>query len=411
MTDQSHRTVTMTGRDVTEVHRTATPLELLFDLAFVIAFGTAANELAHYLVEDHVRVGLVGFSFATFAVSWAWINFAWFASAFDTDDWIYRLTTMVQMVGVLILALGLPDLFASLEEGEVLDTRVMVRGSVVMRVPMIFQWLRAGKQDPVRRPAAMIFATSILVSQIGWVVLLVVDLSIPVTFACAGVLILIELTGPVLAETRTVGTPWHPHHIAERYGLMVIIALGEGMIGTMASMSAIVGPDGPGWSVDFVLVGLAGVALVFGMWWTYFVVPSGDLLAAHRERSFGWGYGHIVLFGAVVAVGAGLHVAAYYLEHHTDLDVLGTLLSVAVPLSVYVLALYALYAALTRTLDPLHAALIGLTAVVVVLSVVLALAGASLAVCLVVLSLAPWVTVVGYELRGHRHNEEVLAAL
>ncbi len=411
MTDQSHRTVTMTGRDVTEVHRTATPLELLFDLAFVIAFGTAANELAHYLVEDQVRVGLVGFSFATFAVSWAWINFAWFASAFDTDDWIYRLTTMVQMVGVLILALGLPDMFASLEEGEVLDNRVMVLGYVVMRVPMIFQWLRAGKQDPVRRPAALIFATSILVSQIGWVLLLVVDLSIPVTFACAGVLILIELTGPVLAETRTVGTPWHPHHIAERYGLMVIIALGEGMIGTMASMSAIVGPDGPGWSVDFVLVGLAGVALVFGMWWTYFVVPSGDLLAAHRERSFGWGYGHIVLFGAVVAVGAGLHVAAYYLEHHTDLDVLGTLLSVAVPLSVYVLALYALYAALTRTLDPLHAALIGLTAVVVVLSVVLALAGASLAVCLVVLSLAPWVTVVGYELRGHRHNEEVLAGL
>jgi Bacterial low temperature requirement A protein (LtrA) len=163
--------------------------------------------------------------------------------------------------------------------------------------------------------------------------------------------------------------------------------------------------------VDFVLVGLAGVALVFGMWWTYFTVPCGDLLAAHRERSFGWGYGHIVLFGAVVAVGAGLHVAAYYLEDHTDLDVLGTLLSVAVPLSVYVLALYALYAALTRTLDPLHAALIGLTAVVVVLSVVLALAGASLAVCLVVLSLAPWVTVVGYELRGHRHNEEVLAGL
>ena len=135
MTDQSHRIVRMTGRDVAQVHRAATPLELLFDLAFVIAFGTAANELAHALVEDHVRVGVVGFCFATFAVSWAWINFAWFASAFDTDDWIYRLTTMVQMVGVLILALGLPDMFASLEEGEVLDNRVMVLGYVVMRAP------------------------------------------------------------------------------------------------------------------------------------------------------------------------------------------------------------------------------------------------------------------------------------
>ncbi len=52
--------------------------------------------------------GIVGFCFATFAVSWAWINFSWFASAYDTDDWVYRLTTMVQMVGVIVLALGLP---------------------------------------------------------------------------------------------------------------------------------------------------------------------------------------------------------------------------------------------------------------------------------------------------------------
>ena len=50
-----------------------------------------------------------------FAVTWAWINFSWFASAYDTDDWIYRLTTMVQMVGVLILALGLPEMFESLD--------------------------------------------------------------------------------------------------------------------------------------------------------------------------------------------------------------------------------------------------------------------------------------------------------
>jgi low temperature requirement protein LtrA len=36
------------------------------------------------------------------AISWAWINFSWFASAYDTDDWIYRLTTMLQMVGVIV---------------------------------------------------------------------------------------------------------------------------------------------------------------------------------------------------------------------------------------------------------------------------------------------------------------------
>ena len=59
------------------------------------------------------------------------------------------------------------------------------------------------------------------------------------------------------------------------------------------------------------------------------------MLRAHRERSFGWGYGHIPLFGAVVAVGAGLHAAAYYLEHDSHLGATATVLTVAVPLAVY----------------------------------------------------------------------------
>jgi low temperature requirement protein LtrA len=408
--DLTHRTARMTGRDVAERHRAVTPLELFFDLTFVIAFGSAADELAHALAAEHVQSGLIGFCFAGFAVSWAWINFSWFASAYDTDDWIYRLTTMVQMVGVLILALGLPDLFASLEVGEALDIRVMVLGYVVMRVPMVFQWLRAAREDPVRRAACLTFVTTIVGSQVGYCLLLFPETSIPVTFAIIAGLVMIELTGPVLA-TRRGGTPWHPHHIAERYGLLVIIALGEGMIGTMASMAAIVRPGGPGWSVDFVLVGLAGVALVFGIWWTYFVVPYGDLIAARRERSFGWGYGHIPLFGAVVAVGAGLHVAAFYLEHHTALGSLGTTVAIALPVSLYLVGLYVLYAQLTRTLDPFHLVMLVFSGIVLATSVVMAGAGASMPWTLVVLSLAPWVKVVGYELRGHRHNEAILAAL
>ena len=87
------------GRDPDEDHRTATPLELLFDLTFVVAFGTAANELAHYVADGHTWTGIVGFSFASFAVAWAWINNSWFASAYDTDDWVMRLATMAQMLG------------------------------------------------------------------------------------------------------------------------------------------------------------------------------------------------------------------------------------------------------------------------------------------------------------------------
>ncbi|MBN9636625.1 MAG: low temperature requirement protein A, partial [Actinobacteria bacterium] len=80
----------MRGRDPHEKHRVATPLELLFDLTFVVAFGVAASELAHMLAAGHVGAGVTGFVFSTFAICLAWINFTWFASAYDTDDWVFR---------------------------------------------------------------------------------------------------------------------------------------------------------------------------------------------------------------------------------------------------------------------------------------------------------------------------------
>jgi len=401
----------MLGRDPAESHRAATPLELLFDLTFVIAFGVAGNELAHFLADDHLAAGIGGFLFAVFAISWAWINFSWFASAYDTDDWVFRLLTMVQMVGVLLLALGLPDMFDSLERGGTVDNAVMVLGYVVMRVPMVFQWARAARHDPPRRNACLAYIVTILVAQAGWVALLLAHTSIAATFTAAAGLILIELAGPVIAETRLGGTPWHARHIAERYGLLVIIALGEALIGTMATLTAVVGPDGPGWSAEVALVGLAGVALTFGMWWIYFIIPSAEVLEARRERSFGWGYGHIPIFGAVVATGAGLHAAASYIEGASALGSVATLLAVAIPTGIFIGGVYLMYSVLTRSIDPFHVVLLTGSGVVLVASVAIAAAGASLAWCLLVLALSPWISVLGYELRGHRHDEEVLASL
>jgi low temperature requirement protein LtrA len=408
---RSHRRVRMGGRDPSEEHRTATPLELLFDLTFVIAFGAAANELAHQLAEGHIGTAVLGFAFATFGIAWAWINFSWFASAYDTDDWIFRLATMVQMLGVLIFALGLPAMFASLSEGDTVDNRVMVAGYVVMRLALVFQWLRAARQDPARRPACMKYVWTLLVAQAGWVILAVAETSVIVTFAWVAVLLLVETAGPVLAETRKGGTPWHPHHIAERYGLLVIIALGEGLLGTAVVITTLIGPEGPGWSLDVVILGSAGTALTFGMWWIYFILPCGPILERHRERSFGWGYGHIVLFGALVAVGAGLHAAAFYLEDHSALDITGTVLAVAIPVALYVASIYALHYQLARVFDPFHLLLLGGTALVIGVSITMAVVGTPMVWCLAVLTLAPWVSVVGYETIGYRHGERVLAGL
>ncbi len=403
----AHRLRRMSGRDPHEQRRVATPLELLFDLTFVVAFGIAASEFAHMLAEDHVGAGLKGFAFSAFAIWWAWMNFSWFASAYDTDDWVYRLLTMLQMVGVIILALGLPEMYASVEEGDHVDTSVMVAGYVVMRIALVAQWLRAAKQDPDRRAACLTYAVTVTIAQIGWIGLMLAHMSIPATFVLVLLLIAVEMTGPWLAEKRKGGTPWHAHHIAERYGLFAIIALGEGVVGTVASLSAAIGAQG--WTVDTVLVAGAGTGLTFGMWWLYFTVPAADLLHAHRERSFRYGYVHLLVFGSIVATGAGLHVAAYYIEHHSKLGSVGTVLSVAIPVAVYILGVYLIYMLLVRTWDAFHALLVALTAVVLVTAVLLAVGGVSMAACLLVVTLAPMVTVVGYELLGHRHAAEAIA--
>ncbi len=403
-----HRIRKMSGRDPDESHRTATPLELLFDLTFVIGFGIAASEFAHQLAEDHVSAGLAAFVFATFSICWAWINFSWFASAYDTDDWVYRLLTMLQMVGVIILALGLPEMYASMAKGGHVENRVMVAGYVVMRIALVAQWLRAAKQDPQRRSACLTYAIVVTVAQIGWIAMIPVSTSIVATFAWAALLVALEMSGPLLAERRMGGTPWHPHHIAERYGLLTIIALGEGVVGTVASLSAVVSSQG--WTVAAVLVAVAGTGLTFGMWWIYFSLPQSRLLEARRELSFRFGYLHLVVFGAIVATGAGLHAAAYYVEHHSKLDAMATVLSVAIPVAIYIAAVYVLYSWLVGTFDAFHVLLIVLTGAVLVAAAVLAGRGMSMANALLIVMLAPAVSVVGYELLGYRHAEEAIAA-
>ena len=402
----THRTERMSGRNPHESHRVATPLELLFDLTFVIAFGIAASHLAHSVAEGHLGAGLTGFAFAMFAVCWAWINFSWFASAFDTDDWLYRLTTMVQMAGVLVLSLGLPQMFKSIEEGAHVDNGVMVLGYVIMRVAMVFQWARAARQNPDRRAACMTYITAVLVAQVGWVAVIIIDMPLLPTFVCVVLLTLVEMTGPYIAERRYGGTPWHAHHIAERYSLLAIIALGEGVVGTVASISAIV--DEQGWSFEAVAIALAGTGLTFAMWWLYFVIPSAQVLHAQRKRSFVWGYGHIFVFAAIAATGAGLHVAAYFMEHEAHIGEAAAVAAVAVPVGLYIAMVFALYIYLLGKIERLYIILLTASAFTLALSVSAAAAGFDVALCLLIVVAAPAIPVIGYEMKGHAYGSRAL---
>ena len=143
---------TMSSRDPEEAHRASTPLELFFDLTFVVAIAQAANSLHHGLVEGHAQNVLVGYPLVFFGIWWAWMNFTWFASAYDTDDVLYRLAVLVQISGVLVYAAGVPRAM------EHQDFTVGVLGYVIMRVGLIAQWLRAAHSDPAHRACCLRYA-------------------------------------------------------------------------------------------------------------------------------------------------------------------------------------------------------------------------------------------------------------
>jgi len=401
-----HRLRRMVGRDPAEPHRAATPIELLYDLTFVLAIGATTDETGHLVAEGHWAAALAGFAFAMFAVCWAWIQYSWFSSAFDTDDWFFRIATMVQMVGVLILTLGLPAVFESLDRGEPLDNGLVVTGYVVMRLAHVALWIRVAVSDERHRRTALVYIVTIALAQAGWVALVLARPPLAVTAALLVPLYLVEIAGPVIAERGRGATPWHAGHIAERYGLLVIIALGEVVLGTVTTISAVVAEHG--WNADAVVLAFAGIALAFGLWWLYYITPAASVLRVRRSLRFVWGYGHLLVFASVAAIGAGLHVAAASIHGETTLPPAAVVLTIAVPVLVFELAIFALHSILLNAVDAFHVPLFIGSLLALAAAVVVALAGGSTTVALVLVVLSPVVTIVGYETVGHRH---VAAAL
>lgn len=318
----------MNGRDPDERHRASTPLELLFDLCFVVAVAQAAAQLSHGLVEGHAGPRLLGYAAVFFAIWWAWVNFTWFASAYDCDDVAYRLLTLLQIAGVLVLAAGVPAALDSF------DFTVTAIGYVIMRVAMIAQWLRAAHGHPAGRSAALRYAIGIGLCQIGWVVRFV----LPGVWAAIGfaLLVVAELAVPVWAESRGSPTSWHPGHINERYGLFTLIVLGETVAAATVAVQS--GISAHGLSGSLLLVALGGLLLVFGVWWSYFKHDAASGLRSSSLRSaLLWGYSHYGVFAAIAALGAGLEVVAVATEHSTEISSVAAALCVAVPTAVYLL--------------------------------------------------------------------------
>jgi len=334
-------------RSPVEEHRAATPLELFFDLVIVVAVAQAASGLHHSLSEGHVASGVLTYAMVFFGVWWAWVNFTWFASAYDNDDVAYRLLVFVQITGALVFAAGIPRF----EKG---DLTVGVLGYVLMRLALVTLWLRASAGDPPTRPCALRYAVGIALVQAAWVGLLFVPpgLRLPGFWILAAC----EIAIPAWAE-RAAPTPWHPGHIAERYGLFTIITLGESILAAMVAFRAAFDAGADAGPLVPILVG--GLLTVLAFWWLYFARPGHEVLTTLRE-AFVWGYLHYFVFGAAAAVGAGLAVAVDHATQKGHVSGVVAGAAVAVPVAVYLLTLWFLLGrserrATTRVAGPLVA--------------------------------------------------------
>lgn len=363
----------MRPRDPEEQGRSASPLELFFDLVIVIAVATAAVELHHALTENHIVDGLLSYMLVFFAIWWAWMNFTWFATSFDTDDWLYRVLTVVQMAGVLVLAAGIGPAFTDS------NFVIVVVGYVVMRFAMVTQWLRASR-SPEHKKTALTYAAGIAGVQVLWLLWLLIPEG-PAQILGFVVLALVELSVPVIAERKGT-TPWHAHHITERYGLFTIILLGESLL---ASANAIIEAL-RGDTALLPLITLAVLALVVtaGLWWIYFWPPHHAAIS-DLGSSLKYGYAHYFIFAAAGAFSAGVEVEIDVLTDHSELGDLAASFTVTVPIAIFVLGVWYIaikdnadrvvntvvpVGAVLVLLDPLIPIPFALTAIVITLIVV-----------------------------------------
>ena len=325
----------MRGRDPAEPHRAATPLELFFDLVAVVAVAFAAERLHHALVEGVGFGALLSYALVFFGIWWAWVNFTWFASAYDSDDVAYRISVLVVMTGALVLAAGVPPVF------DDRNFTLAVIGYVIMRIALVTQWLRVARDDLRTRRTALRFAIGVAGCQVGWLSLLVAPQLWPVAWL---VLVPAELLVPWWAE-RAGGTTFHPEHIAERYGLFMIIVLGESVLAASLAIQTVIAGDGV--TIQLLGVILGCLLIVYAMWWIYFDRPEEHLLDS-LPTAIAWSYLHLPIFAAVAAVGAGLVVAIEEASGHAHLGWTGVGAAIAVPLGIYLMSLWALYFRLLR---------------------------------------------------------------
>jgi len=275
-----------------EAHRSATWLELFYDLAFVVAVAA----LSARLLEG---VGGIGPFFGYFALLWwLWASHTYYADRYDTDDLVYRVLAAVQMVAVVIIASSL--------SGETESTVAFAVGYATSRWALVLMYWRAYRHVTETRELVRGYLVGFSLAAVVWSLSSIV--SEDTRLALWAVALCVDLATPWVMRRQQAQVPLDVSHLPERFGLFTILVLGESIAAVVAGVAH------HEWSAPHVVTAAVGIGIATALWWMYFDNASGTVVrrASHVRRTWrptAWIYTHLPLAAGLGALGVGLELS------------------------------------------------------------------------------------------------------
>lgn len=275
--------------------RSASRLELFFDLAYVLVVAQLATALA----DDLSWRGAATFC-GLFAVTWwSWVSITLYANRFDTDDVLYRLAKLGSAFAVAVLA-------ASATEAVGVQSHIFALGYLATRLVLLALYVRAWRHVTRARRTCRAHLLGTGAGASFWAVSLLVPT--PARFVLWAAGIAVEIALPLVLTRTANDAPLHVQHLPERFGLFVILVLGESVAAVVIGMSE------ADWRVPSVVVAAVGFVLTSALWWSYFDLGGAageQQLQDHedtRSRAVADRYvgGHLPLLLGLALVGVGI---------------------------------------------------------------------------------------------------------
>ena len=296
-----------------------TPLELFFDLVFVLAITQCTALMSH----DQTWSGLAQGLLILGVLWWAWVGYSWLTSVIDPEAEAVRFVIFVAMAALLIVSLCVQEAFDNL-------ALTFALGIGVFRTAHIALFMLAGADDQDLRRSVIGLAVSTAVA-VG--LLIVASLFDGVAQGALWALaIFLDMAGPYFFGSE--GWKIVPGHFAERHGLILIIALGESIVAIGVGASGAL-------DLGIGAAAVLGVFLAAALWWTYFDVVA--LVSARRlgEAEVGkiqnelardsYSFIHLLMIAGIVLMALGMKVTiGHYDEHLHDVPAFALLGGLAV---------------------------------------------------------------------------------